>query len=153
MILSVVLGADTNESIEVRVLVLVDVDGTLALRKNRNPFDWGLIHTDQPNLPVVKCIRALSNHGLDIAYVTGREEFLRESTMEWLRQHVGVNGQLIMRETGDHRPDVVIKAEFIENGAIDPEQVFLVFDDRDSVVKMWRHRFGFVCFQVAEGSF
>jgi hypothetical protein len=73
--------------------------------------------------------------------------------MEWLRQHVGVNGQLIMRETGDHRPDVVIKAEFIENGAINPEQVFLVFDDRDSVVKMWRHRFGLVCFQVAEGSF
>ena len=135
------------------MLVLVDIDGTLALRSGRSPFDWKRVHTDQPNLPVVSCVRALSNQGFEIVFVTGREEFLRESTMEWIQKHVGVDGRLMMRATGDYRPDVVVKSAFIEQGAIDPRDVLVVFDDRDSVVEMWREQFGFVCFQVAQGDF
>jgi hypothetical protein len=33
-----------------------------------------------------------------------------------------------------------------------PENTFLVLDDRDQVVKMWRER-GFRCLQVANGNF
>lgn len=135
------------------MLVLVDIDGTLALRNGRNPFDWERVHTDQPNMPVVNCVRALSNQGYEIVFVTGREELLRESTMEWIQEHLGINGRLLMRVTGDYRPDVVVKSEFIEQEAINPKDVLLVFDDRESVVKMWREKFGLVCFQVAEGNF
>lgn len=135
------------------MLVLVDIDGTLALRNGRNPFDWERVHTDQPNMPVVNCVRALSNQGYEIVFVTGREELLRESTMGWIQEHLGINGRLLMRVTGDYRPDVVVKSEFIEQEAINPKDVLLVFDDRESVVKMWREKFGLVCFQVAEGNF
>ena len=135
------------------MLVLVDIDGTLALRSGRHPFEWERVHTDQPNLPVVNCVRALSNQGFEIVFVTGREELLRDSTTKWLQQHVGVRGRLLMRVTGDHRPDVVVKSEFIKQGAINSNDVLLVLDDRDSVVKMWRAQFGLVCFQVAEGNF
>ena len=135
------------------MLVLVDIDGTLALRNGRNPFEWDRVDTDQPNMPVVSCVRALSNQGYEIVFVTGREEFLRESTMGWIQKHVGINGRLLMRVTGDYRPDVVVKSEFIEQEVINAKDVLLVFDDRDSVVKMWREKFGLVCFQVAEGNF
>lgn len=135
------------------MLVLVDIDGTLALRNGRNPFDWERVHTDQPNMPVVNCVRALSNQGHEIVFVTGREELLRESTMGWIQEHLGISGRLLMRVTGDYRPDVVVKSEFIEQEAINPKDVLLVFDDRESVVKMWREKFGLVCFQVAEGNF
>lgn len=135
------------------MFVLVDIDGTLALRSGREPFDWSAVLSDQPNPAVVTCVRSLWREGLEIVFITGREEFLRDATNQWLETHVGISGQLLMRQTGDFRPDEVVKAEFLELGTIDRSQILLVLDDRDRVVEMWRDKYNLPCFQVAKGDF
>jgi hypothetical protein len=49
---------------------------------------------------------------------------------------------------GDHRPDTALKAEWMDEG----RKPDLVFEDRASMVAMWRSR-GVVCCQVAPGDF
>ena len=57
-----------------------------------------------------------------------------------------------MRATGDFRPDSVVKEEIYNNHIKDNYYVAGVFDDRDSVVKLWRD-LGLTCFQVYYGDF
>ena len=67
---------------------------------------------------------------------------------------------LLMRPDGDYRPDAELKSElfnklvdtwtFMFNGEKDQDTI--IFDDRQSVVDMWRAR-GLTCFQVAKGDF
>jgi len=67
---------------------------------------------------------------------------------------------LLMRPDDDYRPDAELKSElfnklvdtwtFMFNGEKDQDTI--IFDDRQSVVDMWRAR-GLTCFQVAKGDF
>jgi hypothetical protein len=59
---------------------------------------------------------------------------------------------LFLRADDDFRSDDVFKKDVLDeliNSGVKPD---LVFDDRNSVVEMWR-REGIPCFQVAEGDF
>ena len=38
---------------------LFDVDGTLALRGDRDPYDWSSADFDKPNAPVIATLQAL----------------------------------------------------------------------------------------------
>ena len=93
---------------------------------------------------------------------TGRREAERNTTIEWLNEHVVTRemylnlfamfewegATLKMRKDGDRRPDYVIKMEFI-----DPEEPpDIIFEDRSTVVQAYRER-GLTVFQVAEGDF
>ena len=135
------------------MFVLVDIDGTLAIRTSREPFEWSLLHTDKVNSPVVEVVRALKISGHDIVFVTGRHEELRRATELWLLQHVAIPGELIMRPQSDSRPDDVIKEELIRARFQDFSEILLVIDDRKRVVDMWRQRLGLTCLQVADGEF
>jgi hypothetical protein len=55
-----------------------------------------------------------------------------------------------MRKIGDFRPDEVLKKEWLDE--VGPENIKMIFDDRDKVVKMWRDN-GITCLQVAPGNF
>ncbi len=57
-----------------------------------------------------------------------------------------------MRAEGDNRPDSIVKRELFETHIRGSYNVHTVFDDRDSVVRMWR-RIGLPAWQVAEGRF
>ena len=56
---------------------------------------------------------------------------------------------LYMRKDGDTRPDYVIKPELVKDFIDD---IYMVFEDRDQVVKMWRD-LGITCLQVANGDY
>jgi len=59
---------------------------------------------------------------------------------------------LFLRGDDDYRSDEVFKKDVLD-GLIDNDiKPDLVFDDRNSVVDMWR-RNGIPCFQVADGDF
>ena len=133
------------------MFVLVDIDGTLAIRTSREPFEWSLLDTDKVNPPVVEVVRALKISGHDIVFVTGRHEELRRATELWLLQHVAIPGELIMRPQSDSRPDDVIKEELIRARFQDFSEILLVIDDRKRVVDMWRQRLGLTCLQDADG--
>jgi hypothetical protein len=57
-----------------------------------------------------------------------------------------------MRNNEDYRNDFMVKEEIYLEKIAPYYLVKLIFDDRDSVVKMWRSH-GLTCFQVADGDF
>ncbi len=133
---------------------LVDVDGTLAIRSSRAPFDWSEAGSDLPNHPVVTVVRALSasSSKTAIILVTGREEKIRGLTEEWLERHSIPYHLLLMRKNGDYRRDEIVKSEIYRQEIAPRFSVEGVIDDRNRVVSMWRS-LGLVCFQVADADY
>jgi hypothetical protein len=135
-------------------LWLVDIDGTLALRGDRGPFDWDRVGEDLPNPPVVAIVQALLRDEHRIAYVSGRKERCRRQTETWLCANVGFWDDcegLWMRGNGDNRSDVIVKREIYRKHFAHLD-VFGVIDDRAQVVAMWRS-LGLTVVQAAEGNF
>lgn len=95
----------------------------------------------------------------DLAIVTGRSDEVREETIAWLVKNEffydydAADSALFMRSAGDKRHDTTIKLDLLSEACAhfggDP---IIIFEDRDSVVKMWRKN-GYTCFQVADGDF
>lgn len=134
-------------------IVLVDIDGTVALMGDRSPYDMRRVGEDQPHHAVIAAVRAMHAAGHAIVYCTGRDESAREATEKWLDRHVGVPYEALhMRDLYDARRDAVVKRDIFEREIRDRYHVVGVFDDRMQVVKMWRE-LGLTVFQVAEGDF
>jgi predicted kinase len=131
--------------------VLVDIDGTVALKGARSPFDESRVHEDRPNQPVITVVRSLAAAHW-VVFMSGRTDGCRAATETWLREYVGAQFDLFMRPAGDMRKDAVVKRELFDSRVRDQYDVRLVLDDRDQVVTMWRS-LGLTCLQVAEGDF
>ncbi len=135
--------------------VVVDVDGTVALHVNRDPYDASRYHTDAPNPPVVELVRDLHESGENIVFLSGRDAEYMDVTRAWLGEHVGewaVHCPLFMRFPGDRRNDAIIKPELFLHFVAPSYNVRFCLDDRDRVVKAWR-KMGLTVFQVADGNF
>ena len=135
---------------EVEDVIIVDIDGTIALKGNRDPYDYALVREDFPNKKVISVVTQLENWN-EVMFVSGRSEICREDTEQWLAQIGFENCELYMRRLDDYRSDEIVKKE-IYYRHISPRNVLCVFDDRNKVVKMWRE-LGLTCLQVAEGDF
>ncbi|GIF75717.1 phosphatase domain-containing protein [Asanoa siamensis] len=134
-------------------VVLVDIDGTVALLGDRHHLDLERVIEDEPNPAVIAAVRAMHAAGYAVIYCTGREESARADTEAWLASHVGVPYlALHMRGYGDSRRDAVVKRDIFQREIAADYRVVGVFDDRQHVVKMWRD-LGLTVFQVAEGDF
>ncbi|BCJ66733.1 AAA family ATPase [Polymorphospora rubra] len=134
-------------------VVLVDIDGTVALMAGRSPYDMTRVGEDLPNRAVISAVRAMHAAGYGVVYCSGRDESARPDTEAWLDLHVEVPYLgLYMRPVGDSRKDSVVKKEIFEREIKDRYGVVGVFDDRMQVVRMWRE-LGLTVFQVAEGDF
>lgn len=140
---------------------LCDIDGTLALRGDRSPYDWSRVGEDAPNKPVVTVVRALAVRS-PLVFMSGRMEQCRQQTLTWLHANVCDHARLpvcltgyplYMRADDDYRPDQVVKRELYERLVQGIHEVEGVIDDRDKVVRMWRDELGLTCLQVAPGAF
>lgn len=135
--------------------MIVDIDGTVALRGDREPYDWGRVGEDRPNTPIITVIQAVQRqYGYRIIFTSGRKRQCHKATVDWIREHMGVEQPvLFMRSDNDNDPDFEVKRRMFTDG-IYPVwgNPVLVFDDRDQVVRMWRE-LGFTCLQVADGNF
>lgn len=150
-VLSIVLG-EASFSQPPRV-ILVDVDGTVALRGNRSPYDETLVQEDLPNVPVIEVVRALSDAGFRLIFVSGRTQGSFMSTTHWILNNVNRPiERLLMRKLGDGRQDALVKREIYETLVRDHYEVLCVIDDRQQVVDEWR-ALGLTCLQVAPGDF
>jgi hypothetical protein len=144
--------------------IIVDIDGTLADITHRlhfiegSPKNWDAFfdacEDDIPIIAICDLVASLRSDGHRIVYCSGRAERCRDKTQRWIYRHVGdpQNQVIYMRPDGDHRPDEVLKKEFLSlmrTAGIDPK---LAIDDRKKVVDMWRAE-GIICAQVAEGEF
>lgn len=143
--------------------VISDVDGSVALMGDRSPFDYLSSGADEPHEPVIMLLQEFVKGfegDLEVFFVTGREDFAREVTRDWLYSEVSypfygleeTDKHLFMRKSGDYRKDVVIKQEIYRENFEGKYNVLFVLDDRDQTVAGWRE-LGLPTFQVAPGDF
>ena len=156
--------------------VIFDLDGTLAnidVRRDKSlkpngRLNWdifaapsSIMDWDKPNPPVIKMAQMF--------IFSGRNDRGFHATKDWLKIHRVPFDLLILRPdkfkadswpiadgnpaTPDMRfmPDEILKKKMLD-AFVDIDDVFLVVDDRDKVVKMWRD-LGLNTFQVAPGDF
>ena len=134
---------------------IFDIDGTLALKSNRSPFEWGRVGEDTVNVPVASVYRMLeSSLGNEYKFFifSGRDSVCRKETEEWLQKYGIKYEGLFMRPENNMEKDSIIKARLFDENIRGKYNVAGVFDDRQQVVDMWRSM-GITCFQVAEGNF
>lgn len=144
--------------------VIIDIDGTCSNAEHRKylidgsqkPKNWDEFYDrcaeDRPHEDIRHLAWMLDGMAFDIYYLTGRVERVRKKTVERLMGYEFPKGHLEMRPDGDHRTDAILKAEMAQRLGLTADNTFLVLDDRDQVVRMWRAN-GFRCLQVADGDF
>ena len=157
---------------------LLDISHRLKHIK-KTPKDWKAFRDpkekvhDEPIMPIINIARAfLFNHPRDrVIFASGRSESERVDTVlslsEWFLlagwQKVTVEGKLgdavetyptspfYMRAENDFRKDTVVKQELYEQILLDGYKPKLVFDDRPSVIRMWREIEGLKVVDVGMG--
>lgn len=145
-----------------RKIFIFDVDGTLTNASHRQhhvrqkPKRWDLfnakMHLDTPHDDIIWLAKLFFDLGHMIIICSGRGSENRQVTMDWLEAHGVKFHGLYMRKERDSRSDDIVKSELLARIREDVGEPFMVFDDRSSVVQMWRDN-GVRCCQVAEGNF
>ncbi|MFA5071159.1 MAG: AAA family ATPase [Candidatus Pacearchaeota archaeon] len=148
-----------NHRISLERYFLCDLDGTIADCTHRQHFvaekpkNWKQFFLGIPNDPVREDVKELlKGHlktGLKVVFVSARSEDQRFETEHWLKQQGFENFELLMRGSGDFRPDHFVKKEILDK-YLDPKRIVFVVDDRPSVVRMWRDS-GLVVIDVGTG--
>lgn len=140
--------------------VLVDLDGTLFNIDHRLHFldekdydgFFAAVPDDTPQQWCVDLVSALIGDGIEVIFVSGRNEIARDDTIEQLRK-LGFEGlELHMRPRKDFREDYLIKEEIFDQHLAGKNILFVV-DDRKQVVDMWRKKKGLVVLHCDEGDF
>jgi predicted kinase len=132
-------------------IIVCDLDGTLAEIGDRDPYDASKCELDTLNGAVYDVLYSLESR-YPVVLISGRQEKDRLPTERWLVKHQVPYTALYMRETGDTRPDDVVKKELYEQHIKDKYFIHFVLDDRTRVVNLWRN-LGYKCFQVAPHDF
>lgn len=137
-------------------IIICDIDGTIALKGDRSPFDYTRVKEDLPHEPVIAFIKEYAYREIvsHIIMVSGREgtDQVRLDTLDWLDRYEIPYYDLLTRKAGDYRKDVIIKTEIYEEHIKGKYNVLFVLDDRNQTVAGWR-KLGLPTFQVAEGDF
>ena len=153
----------------------IDIRRDKSLKLN-GKLDWdifaapsSILAWDKPNLPVIKMAQLFSDAGFKIVIFSGRNDRGFFATKDWLKKHDVPFDLLVLRPdkfkdkswpiadgnpaTADMRfmPDDILKKKMLDT-FVDIKDVFLVVDDRQKVVDMWRD-LGLNTFQVAPGDF
>lgn len=117
-------------------IVISDLDGTLALFGDANPYDRDFSE-DELNFAVYTALRRAYMEDQGIILLSGRKEKHREVTEQWLRKNIVAFDALYMRADDDNRKDAVVKEELYNEHIKGHYNVRAVFDDRLSVCRLW----------------
>jgi predicted kinase len=132
---------------------IFDADGTLFSHEGvRSPYDHTKVHLDKVREKVARQAQMHYEHGDVIIVASGREDSCYEATAAAVHDIVP-DFELFMRKTGDKRQDRIIKGELFDKYIRNNFNVHCVYDDRDSVVALWRDELKLDCFQVNYGNF
>lgn len=143
------------------MLIIFDIDGTLANRDARRHLKsqgssvyLGASLADLPNPAVVEALNMLLAQGHAVEIWTGRNEWSRSITVQWLAQQ-GIDGTLLTRmrpnsddaDAFDATPDDRLKERWLHGLRALPA---LAFDDRYEICGMFT-RHGVRAVLVCEG--
>lgn len=141
---------------------LVDIDGTVANLDHRvhwvqsKPKNWKAFNAgipfDTPIEEVIGVVHRLSESGLTPVFCSGRSDDTYEETRKWIDTVAMMPwARIYMRKAGDFRADDIVKEEILDKIIEDfVTPPLFVFDDRPSVIEMWKRRKVFV-FNVDQG--
>ncbi len=137
--------------------IICDLDGTLALMKNRSPYEEEKSDQDDLNVYVSNAIYHMANKKIlsydrppSLILLSGRDEGRgREATERWLLKYNISYDYLYMRAAGDMRSDDIVKREFYEGYIKGKYNVIAVFDDRLRVCRLW-YELGLPLFRVGD---
>lgn len=132
--------------------IIVDVDGTLADKGDRSPFQWDKVGEDTVKNEIREIVNRYKSDTRIIIF-TGRDGICEPETKEWLDRHEIHFDELYIRPKGNTEKDSVIKRRLFDNHIRGKYFVRFVLDDRNQVVDMWRKELGLVCLQVDYGDF
>lgn len=132
--------------------IVVDIDGTVAIKGDRSPYDGSRVDEDTPNEDVIALIESYLSYSGRVIFLSGREDSCKEKTKEWIMKYIQtINGEweIHMRKTGDNRKDSIIKRELFDEHVKDKFYVDFVLDDRLSVCRLW-HSLGLTLLRVGD---
>ena len=124
--------------------IIVDVDGTIANKCDRSPFEWDKVGCDTPRLEIINMIRAFArSYGATPIFLSGRDSVCRDITQGWINCHAYMDKdqELYMRAEGDMRKDTIVKEELFWEHIEPIYNVIAAFDDRPVIVRLW-HKLG-----------
>jgi hypothetical protein len=122
------------------VLAVLDIDGVVADVRHRlhhldPPRSWSAFFGGagaDPLLAEGARLAADLRREHDIVWLTGRPEWLRDVTEDWLSAHDLPEGELYLRGNHDHRPARLFKLSVLRRLA--PRGIAAVIDDDPAVV-------------------
>lgn len=117
--------------------IISDIDGTVAVCGDRNPYDTASADKDGLYSDVADAIQQSLRSTRKLLFVTGREEKFRELTTKWLNQYFD-NYELYMRPSSDKRKDYIVKEEILINQILPKYNIFLAYDDRPRCSRVYR---------------
>lgn len=98
---------------------------------------------DKPRTDIIEKLQAHREDGHEVIFVSGRPERCRRDTLHWMwKNHVVRGGEepvLFMRQDGDHRPDTQTKGDIYDMYLVN-YPIEQIYDDRPSVIRMWREK-------------
>lgn len=124
------------------MLAVFDIDGVVAdvrhrlhhLQRPRHRA-WHRFFDEadlDPLLPEGATLVADLARDHEIVWLTGRPDWLRRTTVDWLARHGLPGAELHMRPTGDYRPARIYKLEVLR--ALAPRGVAALVDDDSEVI-------------------
>lgn len=133
-----------NKDISKPYCYVFDIDGTLAEKGDRSPYDWKEVGKDTPIENIVDILNDINSNNewqvfSPIYICTGRDEVCRKETIGWLDENV-YNSQhftVLMRSENDNRPDWIVKQEMLKE-INKTNYVEAWFDDRMQVTRHLR---------------
>lgn len=117
--------------------IICDIDGTLAEKGNRNPYDWTKVGEDTVQ-EHTKMLLDMVTGNKKIILVSGRDGRCIDNTKYWLMENKVPYDELYMRPVMNNEKDTVIKYNIFKNYIEPYYTVDFVIDDRPSVIRMWR---------------
>lgn len=130
--------------------VIFDVDGTLALMGNREPFDWSKVDRDSLNQIVAEQVKFHKSLGRKIIILSGRDESCRQMTTDWFNFYDIEYDLFFMRPKNNFEKDTVIKRRIYETEIKGKYNVLAWYDDRKQVTDLI-YDLGLFCFNVNQG--
>lgn len=129
---------------------IFDIDGTIAKMKDRSPYDWLKVSSDE-NVGWVSLVAQILYEQVFVIICTGRDEICTEETQSWLNYFYIPFTEFHMRPQGDMRTDWIVKEEMWRDIS---KRYYIngIFDDRQQVVDRARS-LGLKVFQVENHNF
>lgn len=137
--------------------VLIDIDGSIAQKGDRDIYDYSKVILDTVIEPVATLVRYI-HHGccigecwkdeyIDVIFFSGRDDDSMEQTKEWLKKNNIPFDGIFMRRAGDRRDDAIVKREMFNEHINGKYNVLFSVDDRPRITKLWKE-LGVFCLDV-----